>query len=112
SVCQYCFVLLSVPSQKFFEDGDHPRGYVVDRQLLVAGSQGTALLVPAHYLLDSTPAPVGHPVKGLVARLVLPGRDHRAEVATPQPHPDAGVAVALVRADTPGPAAPARATGT
>src|SRR5205823_8357181 len=86
-------------------------GDVVDGQLLVAGGQGTALLVPAHHLLDPAAAPVGLPVERPGAPLALAGRDNAAQAPAAQPGPDAGVAVALVRADAPGPAAAADTAG-
>jgi hypothetical protein len=90
-------------AEEFFNNSDHPQGDVVDGQLFVAGSQGAALLVPAYHLLDPAPPAVGHPVEGLVPQLILPGRDHWPDVVPPRPLPDAGVTVAFVGGDTPGP---------
>src|SRR5213075_2870746 len=76
--------------------GDNPQGDVVDRQLVVAGAQGSALLEPTHHPLDDVPLAVARLVEPLLTRLVFPGRDHRLDVVPPQPGADAGVTVALV----------------
>lgn len=98
-------------TEYFFYNCNHPEGNIVDGQLLVARPQGAAFLVPADYLLDPAPPPVGFSVEGLIPRLILPSRDHRADVVSPQPCSDARVAVTFVGGHTPGPAPAARTTG-
>src|SRR6516162_11757407 len=79
------------------DDGDHPQGNVVHRQLVVAGTQGAALLEPAHYPLDDVPLAVAGLVECLVARLALARGNNVLDMMPLQPGTHARVAVALVR---------------
>ena len=67
------------------DDGDHPQGDVVHGQLVIAGAQGPALLVPAYHPLDDVPPPVGSLIEGFIARLVFARGDDILDVVPPQP---------------------------
>src|SRR5690349_15472445 len=90
--------------------GDDPQGDVVDGQLVVAGAQGAALLEPTYYPLDDVPLAVAGLVEPFLTRLVLPRRDHRLDVAPPQPVADAAVTVTLVPRHLGGPTPPSGPT--
>src|SRR5262249_7760809 len=64
-------------------------------QLVEAKRQGAAPLEPPHRPLDEVAPPVAGLVEVLLARLIVPRRDHRLDVPPLQPAADAGVAVAL-----------------
>src|SRR5262245_49654429 len=73
-----------------------PEGHVIDGQLVEAERQGPAPLEPAHRPLDDVAPPVRGRVEVLVARLIVPRRDHRVDVPPLQPVAHAGVAVSLI----------------
>src|SRR5947209_1688177 len=97
--------------QESLDDGHKPPCHVVHGELLVAGRQGAALLVPADHLLNPAATPVRRPIESRLPRLVRPRGDHRTDVATLEPSADARIAVALVGPDPPGPARPPRLAG-
>src|SRR5207244_3017240 len=76
--------------------GDDPKGHVIDGQLVEAEGQRPAPLEPAHRPFDDVAPPVRDLVEVLVARLIVPRRDHGVDVPPLQPATHAGIAIAFV----------------
>ena len=94
--------------------GDHPQGQEVHRQFVVACAQRATLLEPTDDSLDDVPLPVRWLVEVRVGRLILAGRNDRADVVAAKPAADSRVAVALVAGHLfrpPRVTGPARAVG-
>src|SRR5262245_59176100 len=82
--------------ESFVDHGNEPHRDVVDGEFLIASAQAAILLVPADHALHAVPVFVGLLVEVLLARLVLPRRDHRLDAAALAPAPNARVTVAPV----------------
>src|SRR5436190_2671943 len=87
---------LLVKFEEFLDHGDHPKGYIIHGEFLVARAQRSALLVMADDAFDLVALPIAGFVEGLVARLVLACWNDRFDLAAPQPTPNVRIAVALV----------------
>jgi hypothetical protein len=69
---------------------------IVVGALLIASGDAPGLLEAVDQPLDLVAQPIGFPVKVGLARLVLPGRDHRPDVALTQAGTGGRAAVAFV----------------
>src|SRR3954463_2781169 len=75
-------------------DVDH--GEIVLATLLIAGGNAPGLLEPIDQPLNSVAQPIGRTVEVALTRLVLPGWDHRSDVAPTHAGASGRAAVALV----------------
>src|SRR6195952_4387352 len=75
-------------------DVDH--GEIVVATLLIASSDAPRLFEAVDQPLDFVAQPVGGPIEVALARLVLPGRDHRADVAPTHTCTGSWAAVAFI----------------
>src|SRR6195952_4141933 len=75
-------------------DVDH--GEIVVATLLIASSDAPRLFEAVDQPLNFVARPIGGPVEVALARLVLPGWDHRADVASTQACTGSWTTVALV----------------